>query len=88
MKHTGPPKPNTSLSEAVLEAVATEMGVEQSDLPDPLFDAIDPEALDRLFRPDRNGQPTRDGHITFTYAGYEVTTYSDKRVELLPLEQS
>jgi hypothetical protein len=64
------------------------MGVEQSDLPDPLFDAIEPEALNSLFRPDRNGQSTRNGHTTFMYAGYEVTAYSDKRVELQPLEQS
>ena len=88
MNPTGPPKPDSSLSEAVLEAVATEMGVEQSDLPDPLFDAIEPEALDSLFRPDRNGHPTRSGHTTFSYAGYEVTAYSDKRVELQPLERS
>lgn len=38
----------------------------------PLFESIDPDALDRLFSPTGSGV-TRSGSISFTHDGYEVT---------------
>ncbi|MFC5973260.1 HalOD1 output domain-containing protein [Halomarina salina] len=53
-------------SVALVEAVATEAGCHPVDLP-PLYDTLDPDALDRLF-------PLRgDGEIVLHYHGYEVT---------------
>ncbi len=42
------------------------------DMLEPLFNTIDPDALDALFS-SRNGTSTRSGTVTFTHAGYEVT---------------
>jgi hypothetical protein len=56
------------LSTAVLEELARREGVEKRELP-PLYDAIDPGALDRLFR-------GTTGSITFEYLGYRVTVTS------------
>jgi len=66
---------NTSLSEAVLAAVAEREGISQSELPTPLYDAVNPEALDDLFR-------DSPGHVTFEYAGYLVTVDSSGSVDL------
>lgn len=65
-----------SLSEAVVKAVAREDGVEPENL-EPLYEVIDGEALDTLFR---DGQ----GEVTFSYSGYEVTVDHRGAVMLTP----
>lgn len=66
-----------SVSEAVVAAVASAAGRRRAGVPrggeeaealDPLYDVVDPDALDALFRP---GCETAS--IAFTYAGHEVT---------------
>lgn len=42
------------------------------DMLEPLYNTIDPDALDALFS-SRTGTSTRSGTVTFTHAGYEVT---------------
>lgn len=66
---------DATLSSAVLAAVADREGVEPAELDRPLFDAIDPDALDALF--DRGS-----GRVRFTYLGYRVVAHSDGRVDL------
>jgi len=48
---------------------------------DPLWSAIDPDALDALFRP-RPGKPQTRGRVTFRYHGYNVTVSDNRRVIL------
>lgn len=61
---------------AVVEAVSSTSGTPEFDLP-PVYDAIDPDALDALF----DGRGT-SGHVTFRYAGYEVTVHADRPIEV------
>jgi hypothetical protein len=64
--------PDQPLSEAVVVAVAAAADVDPLELArefGPLYDAIDPAALDSLFRSDRE----TNGTVTFCYAGYEIT---------------
>jgi hypothetical protein len=70
---------STSPSVAVIEAVADVAGCEQTEL-DPLYDSVDPDALDTIIEGDR--QTVLDGMttVTFTLAGYEVTVYADGEV--------
>jgi hypothetical protein len=49
----------------VVRTVATRKGVGVADL-DPLFEVVEPDALDALFN-------SSDGYVTFPYCGYEVT---------------
>ena len=65
-----------SPSSTVIEAVAAEMGVQPTELPEQLFDAIDADALDSLFR----GRERMDGKVTFSYCGYIITVTSDGTV--------
>ena len=69
-----------SISERVVDAVADHDGVSPLDISPPLFDAIDPDALDRLFADGRTGVT-----VAFSYAGYRVTVRDGGRVELGPV---
>ncbi|WP_306056539.1 HalOD1 output domain-containing protein [Natronococcus wangiae] len=76
--------PDTPLSEAVISAVAAVEGVDQLELADehePLYDAIDPTALDSLFR--SSGSTDRSvGAVAFEYAGYRITVDQTGQVTL------
>jgi hypothetical protein len=69
-----------SLSTAVIQAVADAAGLEPAELGTPLYDQIDPDALDNLFSDRHNGMPRGSGHVVFTLLDYEVTVYSDGHV--------
>lgn len=69
-----------SLSEAVLDAVASKKGVRPEELTTPLFDVVDADALDSLFN-ERGGTDGVRGRVVFAYEGYEVTVYSDGTAE-------
>lgn len=64
-----------TVSERVIQTVAEITNSEPSELP-PLYNAVDPEALDALIE----GMP--DGEILFTYVGHEVTAKSDGTIYL------
>jgi hypothetical protein len=70
-----------SVSRAVVEQVAAAEGIDPVDITVPLFEVIDPDALDSLFSSD--GQPLPgDGKVTFGYHGYRVTVSSDGSVSI------
>lgn len=70
------------LSEAVVravEAVSDRSSVAGDDAArplDPLYERIDPDALDALFHGRGDGPGSRAGEVTFAYCGYEVTVES------------
>lgn len=59
-------------SVAVVEAVATATGYDPYDVP-PLYEVVDPDALDDLFASKHDGTPRRTGRVTFRLAGCDVT---------------
>ncbi|MFC6716762.1 HalOD1 output domain-containing protein [Natrialbaceae archaeon GCM10025810] len=75
---SSPTSSNNALSTAVIEAIAKEMDVDPTKLPEQLYDVIDPDSLDSLFT---SGNPT-DGTVTFAYCGYTVTITADSDVTL------
>jgi uncharacterized protein YidB (DUF937 family) len=64
-----------TLSEAVLEVVAETEGVDPSELSEPLFSVIDPDALDALFQ-------TSNGILTFSYHGHVITVEASGKVRV------
>ncbi|MFC6719574.1 HalOD1 output domain-containing protein [Natrialbaceae archaeon GCM10025810] len=58
----------------VVEALAAALETSPFDMEPPLYDAIDPEALDLLFR------DGTDGEVRFAYEGHAVTVRSDGTV--------
>ncbi|WP_408958616.1 HalOD1 output domain-containing protein [Natrinema sp. 74] len=77
-------EPEQSLTEAVIEAIAAESDLDALEIADefgPLYDVIDPSALDSLFQSAGGaGQPV--GNVTFDYGDYRVTVDQTGRVEL------
>ncbi len=66
-----------SLSTTVTVAVADVAGVEPSDIPEQLYDVIDPEALDNLFKPRDDGVSRRGGRLSFSLYGHHVSIRGD-----------
>lgn len=60
-----------NVSTVVVEAVADALGVSPIELDPPLHRAVNPDALDALFR--SNWSSDRVTQVSFTYAGCEVT---------------
>ncbi|MDS0478028.1 HalOD1 output domain-containing protein [Natrinema sp. 1APR25-10V2] len=76
--------PSQSLTEAVIEAVASASGLDAFEVADefgPLYDVIDPSALDSLFESTR-GTDRTVGSVSFEYGDYRVTVDGTGRVEL------
>lgn len=68
-----------SPSNLVVESIAREEDVDPLNLEVPLYEAIDPDALDALFQSDDDAF---SGRITFEYYGYEVTVSDAGHVSL------
>ncbi|PCR88917.1 HalOD1 output domain-containing protein [Natrinema ejinorense] len=66
----------------VLEKVADADDVAPVALEPPLYDVVDPTALDQLFEPTDTDDSVRSGRVTFRYRGYDVTITSNGAVEL------
>ncbi|MFB9807991.1 HalOD1 output domain-containing protein [Haladaptatus pallidirubidus] len=52
----------------------------------PLYEVVDPDALDSLFAPTYTGGTRTDGRVQFAYAGYEVVIHSTGDVNVSPLD--
>lgn len=64
-----------ALSTAVLQAIADYEGSDPRAVTPPLYESIDPEALDSLFR-------ETSGEVTFEYKDYTITVGSNGTVEV------
>lgn len=62
---------SVSTTETIIEAVAAVSGRDPFELP-PLWNVIDPEALDALFEPTKAGLK-RSGRVEFTYCDFLIT---------------
>ena len=68
-----------SPSEAIVAAIATKERVMETSLP-PLYNQIDPDALDTLVA----GQSNESIQISFRYSGYTVRIRDSERIEITP----
>lgn len=66
-------------SHSVVEVVAATSGTAPSDLR-PLFEVVDPDALDQLFQSETGGSPPSNAvRVSLRYEGCRVTVYPDGR---------
>lgn len=66
-----------SASEAVVRAIAEAADVDPIEITPPLYEAIDPDALDRLF----NDASTIE-KVAFRYNGHDVTVFAGGNVSV------
>lgn len=64
-------------STAVVNAIVDLEGSSSDEIGPRLYDAVDPDALDSLFRPRVDGKVRAGGKAVFGYRGYEITYESD-----------
>lgn len=69
-----------ALSTTVVTAVAEAAGVDPLEIGTPLYECIDPEALDDLFGDKHDGTTRGGGRVVFTLLDFDVTAYSDGHV--------
>lgn len=64
------------LSQTIVEAVAEREEVDPEDLESPLYEAVNPDALNSLFEDDHSST----GAVSFMYKGYRVVVDSSDAV--------
>lgn len=69
-----------SASGSIVETIAAREGVDPVDLEVPLYDAVDPDALDRLVERASDGRASLQ--VEFSYCGYDVSVTSDGAVHV------
>lgn len=74
------------LSIVVVDAV--EAALDRATELEPLYDIVDPDALDQLFQHKSDGTPRPGGELTFAYSGCEVTVRADGDVIVVPPAES
>ena len=76
-----------SVSLDVVRAVSERAGIDPVDLP-PLYERVDPDALDDLFAP-AGHRPGLMGRVTFRYCGHLITVFNDGKlgIELESLDE-
>lgn len=74
------PTGETALSTSVLVALDSIPGFDLENSDTVIFDHVDLDALDELFRPVSGGR--RTGRVTFPVDGYEVTATADGEITI------
>lgn len=69
-------------SAAVVEAVAEAEDISPAEVRPPLYEAVDPDALDDLFAARSTLTDRSGGYVIFPFCGYEVTVYGNGDVTL------
>ncbi|WP_206424948.1 HalOD1 output domain-containing protein [Halosimplex salinum] len=65
----------TDISIAVIEVLAEARGVEPVEMDEPLYDVVDPDALDQLFT--GQAETAVGGRVVFELGDHEVTVHAD-----------
>ncbi|MFC4543122.1 HalOD1 output domain-containing protein [Halosolutus amylolyticus] len=71
----------TSASRAVLAALDS-IAPERLQRGGPLYDALDPDALDRILAPPRDDETAAERSVRFTYLGFRITAFSEGYLEI------
>lgn len=77
--HHVPEHPYEPMTETIIEAIAEASDADPTQLA-PLYESIDPDALDDLF--DRHSDASVPTRVTFRHEGFEVMVEHDGRVEV------
>ncbi|UPV75480.1 hypothetical protein M0R89_05275 [Halorussus limi] len=74
------PDDDEPLVETVVDALAEASGRPADELSVCLYDAVDPDALNDIFRPTRRGPGRNDGRVAFTIGEFAVDLHASGHV--------
>ncbi|WP_255167559.1 HalOD1 output domain-containing protein [Natrononativus amylolyticus] len=77
---------SATLTATIVHALATITEVDVSQGEFSLYDSIDPDALERLFRSKADGSERTGGHVAFTALECDVYVYADGEILIYPPE--
>lgn len=80
------PKTGEDLGILVVMGVAAVADLDHTEL-QPLNQVVDPDALNKLFAPRKDGVQRVGGRVSFTLSGYHVTVYSEGRIVIDPIDE-
>ncbi|WP_135303675.1 HalOD1 output domain-containing protein [Haloarcula amylovorans] len=72
------------LSESVARAIADAEDIEPAQVASRVYDVVDPDALDRLFRPANDQTRREDAQLFFRLDDYEITIQGGELVVVRP----
>ncbi|WP_121741460.1 HalOD1 output domain-containing protein [Natronorubrum halophilum] len=81
---THDPNGPATLSTTVIHALADCLGVDVTDGRLSLYDTVDPDALDTLFRPRYDGRSRTGGSLSFVVHDHRVTVSSTGEILIEP----
>lgn len=77
-----------TVTTTLAHAMADITGVDVTDSEFCLHDHVDPDALDRIFRPKSDGSPRTNGHLNLSIWGHQITVYSTGQIAItVPAQQ-
>ncbi|WP_262177248.1 HalOD1 output domain-containing protein [Haloarcula laminariae] len=79
---------SAELTTTLAHALSDISGVDVTDAGFTLYDYIDPDALDRLFKPGAGGAQRVNGTLTLTVWDHQVTIHSDGQIAIVPPQQT
>jgi predicted 2-oxoglutarate/Fe(II)-dependent dioxygenase YbiX len=77
-----------TLTTTIVHALASIADTDVSQGEFSLYDSIDPDALDRIFRPKADGTERTGGHLAFTALEHEVYVYANGDIVIYPPSQT
>lgn len=73
---------NHSLSTVIIQEMVEATGVEPSNIPEPLYESINPDALEELFHPLPDEADQKNRKVAFVFAGHYITVRGDGRIRI------
>ncbi|MEY7849998.1 HalOD1 output domain-containing protein [Natrarchaeobius sp. A-rgal3] len=78
------PNGPATLSTTIVHALADCIGVDPTDSRISLYDSVDPDALDALFRPRHDGTPRVGATLSFVVHDHYVTVHGNGEILIDP----
>lgn len=77
----------SQLTTTLVHAISDVTGADVTQAEAGLANYVDPDALNRLFKPDSDGMPRPNGHVSFTIWDHQVTVYHNGQIAITPPSQ-
>jgi hypothetical protein len=78
---------SSQLTTTLVHALSDVTGADVTQVESGLANYVDPDALNRLFKPDSDGTPRPNGHVSFTVWDHQVTVYHNGQIAIMPPSQ-
>ncbi len=76
------------LTTTLAHAISDVTGIDVTDTGFTLNDYVDPDAMDKLFKPKPDGTPRTNGSLNLTILGCQVAIHSNGQIVISPPQQS